>query len=156
MRTTTVSSGRITTQGPISGEPSAARTTCTPPNGLKPMARPPLMAALETMKARRESFGALIMAISLSLGGRVDRFAHLLEGAAAADVGHRRVNLRVGGIRGLRKQRGRRHDHAGLAVAALRHVMREPGLLHLVQLAVRRQAFDGGDLLADSGAGWNA
>ena len=30
MRITTVSSGRITTQTPISGEPSAARTTCGP------------------------------------------------------------------------------------------------------------------------------
>ena len=31
MRTTTVSSGRMTTQAPISGEPSAARTTAGPP-----------------------------------------------------------------------------------------------------------------------------
>ena len=32
-RITTVSSGRITTQALISGEPSAARTTVGPPNG---------------------------------------------------------------------------------------------------------------------------
>ena len=33
MRMTTVSSGRITTQALISGEPSCARTTLRPPNG---------------------------------------------------------------------------------------------------------------------------
>jgi hypothetical protein len=50
MRTTTVSSGRITTQAPISGEPSAARTTVGPPNGRrKPSARPPPTAAELTM-----------------------------------------------------------------------------------------------------------
>src|SRR5512139_846134 len=149
MRTTTVSSGRITTQGPISVEPSAARTTCTPPKGLMPIARPPPTAALETRKARRESLGALSMVVSLRLGSRVDRFAHLLEGAAAADVGDRRVDLRVGGVGRLRKQRRRRHDHAGLAVAALRHVVSEPGLLYLGELAALRETLDGGDLLAD-------
>src|SRR5579862_18195 len=152
MRITTVSSGRITTQAPISGEPSAARTTALPPKGLMPIANPPPTAALVTMKVRREIRGAWFMVFSLCLGGRVDRFAHLLEGAAAADVGDRRVDLRVGRIRRFLQQRCRRHDHAGLAVAALRHVVREPGLLHLVELAVRRQAFDGGDFLADRGA----
>ena len=44
------------------------------------------------------------------------------------------------------EQRRRRHDHAGLAVAALRHVEREPGLLHRMR-AVRRQALDRDDLL---------
>ena len=39
-----------------------------------------------------------------------------------------------------------------LAVAALRHVVVDPGLLHLVQRAVRREAFDRGDLLAVGGA----
>src|SRR5918999_1038620 len=84
MRMTTVSSGRITTQAVISGEPSAARTTCGPPKGSsRPSARPPLTAAEETMKVRRFMF----MASSSGLGGGVDGFAHLLEGAAAADVG---------------------------------------------------------------------
>ena len=45
------------------------------------------------------------------------------------------------------QQRRRGHDHAALAEAALRHVERDPGLLHRVR-AVRRQAFDGDDLLA--------
>jgi hypothetical protein len=47
-----------------------------------------------------------------------------------------------------REQRRRRHDHAGLAVAALRHVMIEPSLLHPVQGAVLSQPFNRGDLLA--------
>jgi hypothetical protein len=34
---------------------------------------------------------------------------------------------------GLLVSRPHRHDHAGLAVAALRHVVVDPGLLHLVQ-----------------------
>src|SRR5829696_4289838 len=43
-----------------------------------------------------------------------------------------------------------RHDHAGLAIAALRHVVIEPGLLHLVKDPVLGEAFDRGDLLAFS------
>jgi hypothetical protein len=63
MRTTTVSSGRMTTQAPISGAPSAARTTAGPPKGiLKPSASPPPIAALPMMKERRVIFGELIMA----------------------------------------------------------------------------------------------
>ena len=50
------------------------------------------------------------------------------------------------------EQRNRRHHHAALAVAALRHVEIEPGLLHRMQLAVLRQRFDGGDLLRADGA----
>jgi hypothetical protein len=45
------------------------------------------------------------------------------------------------------EQRRRRHHHARLAVAALRHVEMQPGLLDRVR-AVRRQALDGGDGLA--------
>jgi hypothetical protein len=39
------------------------------------------------------------------------------------------------------------HDLTGLAVAALRHLLDNPGLLQRVT-GVRRQAFDGRDLLA--------
>ena len=78
----------------------------------------------------------------------MDRLAHLLEGAAAADVGDRGVDVGVGGLRLVLQQRRHRHDHARLAVAALRHVVLEPGLLHLVQRAAGGEAFDRGDLLA--------
>src|ERR1700738_4710569 len=45
----------------------------------------------------------------------------------------------------------RRHDLAGLAIAALRHLFGEPGLLHRMP-AVRREPLDGGDLGTVDGA----
>src|SRR5439155_10293447 len=48
------------------------------------------------------------------------------------------------------------HDHAALAIAALRHIVGDPGLLHLVQCAIAGEAFDGGDLLAGGFADRNA
>jgi hypothetical protein len=50
------------------------------------------------------------------------------------------------GVRLLGEERRRGHDHAGLAVAALRHVEVTPGDLDRVH-AGRRQALDGDDLL---------
>src|ERR1044071_6716518 len=148
-RMLTVSSGPIATQTPISGEPSCARATSGPPNGRrKPSARPPVTAAEETMKERR----FILMASSSGLGrvsrSGVDRFPDLLESAAAADVGDRGVDVRVRGLGLLLQQRRDRHDHPRLAVAALRHVVREPGLLHFVQLAALREPFDRGDALS--------
>src|ERR1700731_2826455 len=74
--------------------------------------------------------------------GRVDRGANALIGSATADVGHRRVDVVVGRLGVLLEQRSRRHHHAALAIATLRHVEVEPGLLHRVQLAVLRQRLD--------------
>jgi len=48
----------------------------------------------------------------------------------------------------LRQQRGCLHDLAGLAVAALRHLLGDPGLLQGM-IALGAEAFDGRDLLAD-------
>src|SRR5215470_8034519 len=48
----------------------------------------------------------------------------------------------------LRKQRGCLHDLPGLAVAALRHLLGNPGLLQRM-ITLGGKAFDGGDLLAD-------
>jgi hypothetical protein len=57
MRTTTVSSGRITTQALISGAPSAARAV-SGPNGIRrPSARPPPSVAAPTTKERRSILG---------------------------------------------------------------------------------------------------
>ena len=61
----------------------------------------------------------------------MDGLADALVGAAAADVAaHGVVDVGVGGFRFLREQRDRGHDLAGLAVAALRNVFLDPGLLH--------------------------
>src|SRR5947209_2994173 len=150
-RMTTLSSGRITTQAVTSGEPSAARMIFGPPNGMsKPSASPPPAAAALTTKVRRFIFGMYVMAASSSRARRsgVDRRAHLLIGPAAADVGDVGVNVGVARFRLLLEQRRNRHDHAALAIAALRNVMLEPGLLHLVQRAARGKSLDRGDLLA--------
>src|SRR5258706_12688772 len=148
-------SGRITTQTVISGEPSAARTTAGPNGGRRrPKARPEPTGAEPTMKERRLIFGLVIMVAPSGLGcSSVDRVADFLERAATADVGHRRVDVRVGGLGLGFQQRSGSHDHAGLAVAALRHLMLDPGLLHLRQLAARRETLDGGDLASLHGPG---
>src|SRR5262245_24824584 len=99
MRITTVSSGLTTTQAPISGEPSAARTTAGPPKGMsRPMARPAPTAAVPMTKARRSILGetCLFMGRSLRACDRVDRLAHLCEGAAAADIRDGLVDVGVG------------------------------------------------------------
>src|SRR6202047_1647517 len=98
---TTVSSGRITTQALTSGEPSAARTAGGPKGISRPSARPVPTAAVPITKARRLrlvilSRGISGMAASSSALGGVDRLAHLLEGAAAADIGDGFVHVLVG------------------------------------------------------------
>src|SRR5262245_37460496 len=95
--------GRITTQTVISGEPSAARTRLRPNGRSRPSAKPPVTAAELMMKERRVIF--MVGSLCLRLGGDVDRFAHLLEGAAAADVGDRGVDVRVGGLGLLLEER---------------------------------------------------
>src|SRR5215475_1907518 len=130
MRMTTVSSGRTTTQALTSGEPSAARTTVGPPNGRsKPIARPAPTLAAPITKDRRLSRGITCLFIinpSSCVRDRVDRFAHLLEGAATADIGDGVVDIFVGRLRIVLQKRGDRHDHAALAIAALRHIMVDP------------------------------
>src|SRR3954470_12540182 len=152
MRITVVSSGRITTQTLTSGEPSAARTTVGPPKGIsRPIARPAPAAAVPITKPRRVSLGMTCLFMASPSGVRcgVDCLADLLEGAATADIGDGFVDVLVGRFRLLLEQGRNRHDHAALAIAALRYVLGDPGLLYFVQCAIRRKAFDGGNLLAD-------
>src|SRR6266403_1318290 len=157
MRMTTVSSGRTTTQALTSGEPSAARTTVGPPKGIsRPIARPVPTAAVPMTKARRSSLGIWFMAASSNVRGGVDCLAHLLEGAAAANIGDGFVDVLVGRLRLLVEKRRHRHDHSALAIPALRDIVGDPGLLHFVQCAIRRQTFNGGDLLADGFADQHA
>src|SRR5262245_38714389 len=100
MRMTVVSSGRITTQTLTSGEPPAARTRVGPPAGRSnPMARPVPAAAVPMTKERRLSLTCLFMASSSGVRGGVDCLAHLLEGAAAADIGDGLVDILVGRFR---------------------------------------------------------
>src|SRR6185295_10726059 len=152
MRITTVSSGRITTQALTSGDPSAARTTVGPPKGMsRPIESPAPAAAVPMTKARRLSLGemCLFMTAPSRVRGGVDCLADLLEGPASADIGDGLVDISVGRLRLLLEKGRDRHDHPALAIAALRHVVGDPGLLHLVQRAIAGEPLDRGDLLAD-------
>src|SRR5258705_12975342 len=102
----------------------------------RPSARPVPTAAVPMTKARRLSFGIWFMAASSNVRGGVECLAHLLEGAAAANIGDGYVDVLVGRLRLLLEKRCHRHDHAGLAIAALRNVLVDPSLLHLVECAV--------------------
>ncbi len=155
MRMTTRSSGWITIQAltSVAAAPPAAADASGKRNS---SARPPPtrggnLQELATRKCGRHdrSPQAVPRRGRGGIGGeRVDRLSHPRVRAAAAQVGHRRVDVRVGRLRVLREERGGRHDHAGLAIAALRDLMLDPRFLDPVQ-ALFRQALDGDDLLAD-------
>src|SRR6202007_1484731 len=86
--------------------------------------------------------------------GRMDGGADpWIRGAAADVAAHGFVNVGCAGLLILRQQRCRRHDLAGLAIAALRNLQADPGRLHRLRgFAV--DAFDGGDVLALDGREW--
>src|SRR5260221_795900 len=139
MRITQVLSGLTTTQALISLPALVAvAASAVPMKGrLNPSASPPPVAAEPTMNLRRERFVARVvffMVVSSGLlrhvGGHVHARTDALVRPTAADVGHGRVDVGVGRARVLLEQRTGRHDLARLAVAALRHVERRPGLLH--------------------------
>src|SRR5262245_61590729 len=68
--------------------------------------------------------------------------------AAALEAGERLPDLRVGRLLGLIEERGRRHDAAVDAVAALRHLLLHVGLLDRMRLLGRAEAGKGDDLAA--------
>jgi hypothetical protein len=72
----------------------------------------------------------------------VGRGAHARVGAAAAQIGHRSVDLGIARFRVGRQQRRRGHQHAALAIAALRHLLREPGALQRMRRARAAQRLD--------------
>src|SRR5918996_3555417 len=82
-------------------------------------------------------------------GGRLNRLDDVVVAGAAAQVALEPLaDLGFGGRRVALHQVDRAHDHAGRAEAALQPVMLAERRLHRVQLAVLRQALDGGDLRA--------
>src|SRR5271168_3971900 len=87
----------------------------------------------------------LVMSRSRSL---LDGGADALIGATSTDVAvHDAIYIGIRGMRRLFQQRRGLHDLAGLTIAALRHIHRAPSLLERV-IALRVEAFDGGDSLA--------
>jgi hypothetical protein len=79
----------------------------------------------------------------------MDRFAHLLKGVAAANIGNDLINVTVSRSRCLLEQRRHSHDHPALAISALRDVILDPGLLDAVLDAIYRQPLDYQNLLSD-------
>src|SRR6266516_1771655 len=109
------------------------------------MTRPALAAPAVSRNARRVTCVGVLM--SRLLGRAVDGGADPLVSAAAADVRHRGVDVRVRRVGVRREQRGRCHELARLAIAALRYVLRDPRFLDAMA-PVRREAFDRGHALS--------
>src|SRR5262245_14577146 len=82
--------------------------------------------------------------------GGVYRLADAIIGSARTDMArHRPLDLRVAWVLVLRKQRRRGHDLSRLAIAALRNLLRDPGLLDRM-IAIPGETFDSDDRLARS------
>src|SRR5437879_13671123 len=140
----TVSSGRTTTQALISGA-----TFCALAAGRwNPKARPPPRAVETFRNSRRVVMAGLLCVDLAGLRRGMDRGADPRISAAAADVGHRLVDVLVGRIGVLAQQRDRREDLPALAVAALGHLALDPGLLPRWHPSARREAFEGQDALS--------
>ena len=90
--------------------------------------------------------------------GVLDRSANAHIGPTAADIScHRGIDVGVIRIGRCLQQCRRRHDLAGLAIAALDHFEIEPRLLHLGADRRVADAFDGGDRpVADRSDGQHA
>src|SRR5512138_552260 len=85
----------------------------------------------------------------------MDRLPHAMVGAAPAHVRDLCMDIGIGRRWSLLEQGERAHDHARLAVPALRRVELLPR--HLDRMgAIRGESFDGEDRLADGNRGWNA
>src|SRR5262245_6433883 len=82
------------------------------------------------------------------LCGQMDGLPDAVVTAATARVRYPCINIRVGRIGPSLEQGKRAHDHAGLAVAALRRIEFLPGDLNRMG-AIRRDSFDSGNFLAD-------
>src|SRR5215471_15546008 len=88
---------------------------------------------------------------ALGSRGVVGRDVHggsdALIGSASTDVGHGLIDVLVGWLRRSFEQRRGGHDLSRLAIAALGHVDRRPGLLHGMR-AGGRESLDGHDPVA--------
>src|SRR5262249_24888080 len=80
--------------------------------------------------------------------GTLNRAHDAFIGSATAEIrAHMRDDLRACRLGILLEQVGRAHDLSRLAIATLRHLLGEPGLLQRVR-RIRRQSFDRGHGLA--------
>src|SRR5262249_30202205 len=106
---------------------------------------PPALSS-ERREAKCVALSILVIVASSTHhhGRALDRAqdAHM-RAAAALEAGERLSNLRVGRLLGLIEERGRRHDPAVDAVAALRHLLLHVGLLDRMRLLGRAEAGQG-------------
>src|ERR1700752_2670167 len=134
----------------VNGEPAtlwAASAWRIEGNTVKPMRRPPPTAAPTPRKRRRERSNPSVstrsiirllvmsgpfLAVRRAARRVLDALADSHIGAAATDVSrHGVVDIAVGRVGLGGEQRRCGHDLAGLAITALRHLQRDPGLLNL-------------------------
>src|SRR6266850_2317308 len=116
---------------------------------LKPITSPPPSAALALRNCRRER--STVMSGPF-LGGVLDSLADSDIRTAAADVPrHGGVDIAVGRVGLGGEQRRCGHDLAGLAIAALRHLQLDPGLLDLLAGGGGADGLDRSDALAGRG-----
>ena len=132
-------SGEIVNHGVSSEAVLASDAACEVPGSMA-SAMPPPMTLVATRNSRR-----FILRDRAMDGG-----AYAMVSAAAADVRHRRVDLFIRGLRVFAQQRRSCHQHARLAVAALRHIDFQPGALQRMS-RIRGQTLDRRDLRAHRG-----
>ena len=114
------------------GRPREARGELGVPVDVAP--EPPRHAGREPLDDPAEGVAVL--------GGRLDRRANSLVGAAPADISrHGAFDVLIGWLLVGLQQGGRLHDLPGLTVTALRDLDFHPGLLNRME-AVLRQPFD--------------
>src|SRR5437867_10554003 len=141
----TVSSAPILTQTFGSKTPAASAVLVSRKPGTYPPTSSAPPAALTFKKVRLVS--VFVICRLLNAGRAMNSAADSLICSASADVPrHGGVNFRIGWFRFFRKQRRSRHQLTRLTVAALRHLLGDPGGLQRVARG-RRKSFDGRDLL---------
>src|SRR5205807_9593391 len=137
VRIVTVPSGAMRTQAFTRCAVAACASFINP----RPSA-PSAMAKLSVPEALKNSRRSISGLLRRALDGRDDA----VVGAAAADVAvHVLDDLLARGLRIRGEELGGFHDLSRLAVAALRHLLRDPRLLQRMR-RIGREALDGGDL----------
>src|SRR5882672_1953135 len=120
---------------------------------LNPIKRPPPNAALVLRNWRREIMSAPFLAVRRTVRRVLDSLADSHISAAATDVPrHGGVDIAIGRVGLGGEQRRRGHDLAGLAIAALRHLELDPGLLDLSAGRCGTNGLDRGHALAGRGS----
>src|SRR4029450_2240311 len=99
--------------------------------------------AVASSAAPRLAFG--------QFGGPADRGSNPLVGATPANVRDFPIDVAVRGVSGACQQGRHRHDLAGLAITALRHIVLDPGTLDRM-LTVWRQTLNRDNVTIEHGA----